>query len=742
LIVEAAAGRDEAQLRALDYPADGGLLALVGPPGTGKSATLVRRAAHLAREGAPVWLTAAAGTGVDRLRAALGEAEAARVRCASFGAVALEILQAARPLERFEPIDEVRAAEHFASAGAGLFSLDWAELASAEIDPEITGLRAPQHFSAAAFRLIRKLRSALISPADFRTQALRGANSFFGRRPNFAATDLISDTPLKYRDSLHVESGELALQYEREIDLVKIVTRLYESYLETLVAHGCLTEIDALCEATLLLRDRPAAGAQARERFPALLADDAQDLLPVHLAFVQAVYGAEMRGVTVAGDMRQATRTFAGTRGEAAFEGAAETIVFAAQHRCDPQILAFAERALDRADRTGPSAPEPRGESVDMYRGDTQQDEANFVAATVAGALARGDAAGSIAVILRNLRCAGPYVEALLARDVDVDLAGTASLYDQPAAADALAALWTVADPFRHDYLLRALEGPWMRLSDASIAALCAEPDRAQPPLFELPEEEDGEIRRRDGRKELRLGYNFARGDADSTLSEEARERVAALRAARERWLLAARRLPLGRLARMILEGTVFASLDPGARGRYGAAIAERLLDEIDAFAARDPLATLEDFLHHAENVAGGAADLLQIAPHRPGCVRVLDVEFAKGLEFDTVFVVDVRAGALPRYYVPDAFLFTPYFGMIPKENVGDGARAARTAKFTYAMFRSKARQRYNAAERRAFYCAATRARRRLYVSASGRATRGTNTPEIFEELRESLPRS
>jgi superfamily I DNA/RNA helicase len=71
---------------------------------------------------------------------------------------------------------------------------------------------------------------------------------------------------------------------------------------------------------------------------------------------------------------------------------------------------------------------------------------------------------------------------------------------------------------------------------------------------------------------------------------------------------------------------------------------------------------------------------------------------------------------------------------MIPKENVGDAA-TARTAKLTYVLFRSKIRDKYNTEERHAFYCAASRARTRLYVSASGRATRGVSAPEILEEL-------
>ncbi|HEV7179182.1 MAG TPA: hypothetical protein VGN11_04890, partial [Candidatus Baltobacteraceae bacterium] len=67
--------------------------------------------------------------------------------------------------------------------------------------------------------------------------------------------------------------------------------------------------------------------------------------------------------------------------------------------------------------------------------------------------------------------------------------------------------------------------------------------------------------------------------------------------------------------------------------------------------------------------------------------------------------------------------------------NVGE-ARAARTAKFSYYVYRAKARENYNHEERRAFVYAMRRAKKRLVVTASGRATRGTTAPEFLEELR------
>jgi superfamily I DNA/RNA helicase len=732
---------DPEQAEALAYPCEGALLALAGGPGSGKTTALVLRALELqaARPGARMWLCAPSDAGIARLRERLrGRDGGPELHCASFGAVACEVLAAATPGAELTLIGDARAAQLFEGAGAELFSLEWAELASAEVDPEITGLQAPRRFAAAAYRLIRKLRGALIGPEEFRAQALRGATSFYGRPPNLAGAELLMETPAKYRDSLRVSDEDLASQHAREIDLIRILARLYASYLDALVARGCLTENDALYEANALLRARPQLRAWGRGLFAAALVDDAQDLGPNHLAFLEALFGERLAGVTVAGDVRQATRTFSGARGEPTFKRAAKTLTLRARHRVPAAVEAVAERALEPSSLGEPRpAGPPDPEAVAFYRGATQEDEASFVAATIRRLLDGGEAPAQIAVVTRNVRSADPYIAALLARDVDLDLAGDASLYEFPVVQDALSALWTLADPFRHDYLLRVLEAPWMRLSDASIATLCAEPATPQTPLFELPDEPPDESRGRwDRRRDLRLGRNVTRGDADGELSGEARERTEALRAACARWERLERTLELPQLARTILAETVLATLEPSARGRFERELVARLLDELDAFAARDPLASLDEFLAYAESVAEADADLLSLTQRRFDCVSVLDVEAAKGREFEHVFVVDVRAGAFPQYYVPDAFLFAPSLGMIPKENVGECARAARTAKFTYALFRLKVRERYNAEERRAFYCAATRARRRLYVSASGRPTRGTSAPEILEELR------
>lgn len=722
-------------------------LAIVGEPGSGKSTALRARARDLAaaNPGRTVWLATPSDAGVRRVRAST-EREGTlpnNLEIRSFGDVAFALL--ARHREAGAPplraIDDVAASRRFEEVGAGLFALEWTEFVGDEIDPEITGLRAPERFSAAAFRLIRKLRGSLVSPEDFATYGLQGALKFYGQPPNFASPELLMETQPKYRDSLRVDASELARQYARELDLVKILTRLYTSYREAIVAAGTLTPIDAVYEAAMLLRARPELATQTRALYAAVLVDDAQDLTTGQAGFVEAIFGTAFDAVTLAGDADQSTRGFAaGARGAEIFKRAAETIELESRDAIEPAILRAARTAVRPQTPSAALPARANRDAVQLYRASLQRDEVDFVASEVERAIANGRRPEEIAVIARGLHCAHGFIDALLARDIPVDVAGTASLYTFGAVADALAALWSAVDPFRHDWLLRNLEAPWLRLSDASIATLCGDAAEPQPLLFAMPDDEIDEARagRWDRRRDLRLGRNVTRGDVDLDLGDDARQRIAAFRAARERWVAAGRTLDLGAHARLILGETVLATAGTGARGRFTTHLVARLLDEIDRFATSDPLADLAEFVAVAEHTARAEADLLAIDLRDPHAVRVLDVEASKGERFEIVFTVDARAGAWPRYYVPDAFLFAPGRGMIPKDNVGD-ARASRTAKFTYLWAQMKFRDKYNAEERRAFYVAATRARSRLYVSASGRPTRGVAAPELLAELEKAL---
>ncbi len=683
-----AASLDPAQHQAVEAPFDRAL-AILGAAGCGKTTTLLARIERARSFGYRTPLVA-------------GIHQSAPSRLHEF---AVEILR--ENAAELRLIDDVEAKALFAEAAAPLLAME-GDLIALQIDPEVPGLRSPERFLESAFRLQRRLSEALISADGFLERALAGATEFYAKPPNFAQPDLIASTKSEHRSSLAVSPEELARQYRREVDLAKLLAQLYRAYAALLRERRCAPGRDAVSAAVDALRDTAPLSARMVERYAVAFLDDAQDLTVGEITLLQRVFGETLPGVTLAGDLSAEMR--AGARRDRVFASAGTRIELSRSYRARPPI--------------------------ETARPATQQEEARAIAAYVAALLRDGAEPARIAVLLRSVAAATAYEEALLDRDIFVRIAGDYNVFADRRALDALALLWNVHDPSRHEWLLRTLEGAALALSDASLAVLCGEPSDRQTVLFEEepPRPPSGE-RKRDPERAVRLSQNVLSGACDASLSEIARERVNAFRESRERWLEAERVSPFEDLARLVWrEGLAREGSLGSARARAQQHVLHLLLERMQAYLESHAGASLGDVLADAELRAQSSLEVCEPNDGRDA-VHLTSVDAARGLSFDHVAVANVRPGAFPCWYAPDAFLFSPSLGMIPKDNVGD-ATTARTAKFTYYVYRVKARDAYNARERRIFSYALSRATRSLHVSAWGRATRALSAPEFLEELR------
>jgi len=608
-------------------------------------------------------------------------------------------------------IDDTGAELIFAQACEPLFGLQWEEFALRQIDPEVHGLLSPQRFLASAFRLIRRLRDGGIDPASFLTASLEGAAKFYAKPPNFADPGLIAATKDKYRDSLAVSPDELVRQYRREVDLAKILAKLYEAYVE-LLAPGCaMTERDAVIAAAQLLRGDAALAARVRDRHRLAFVDDAQELTRAELRLLIAIFGEALDGVTLCGDPSSAIFGERRPEPDAAFALARAKVELREVHRLPHR---------------------------DVQRVATPRDEAELIAQRVDEWLVQGFPPERIAVVFRSVSGVAIYEDALLERNIPAVVAGDANVFTGRRALDALALLWNVHDPFRHEWLLRTLANPALALSDASQAVLCAEPPDPQRPLFVLDDEPAPVARasRWNPSRDLRLGWNVLRGEQDAALEPEAAARVGRFRRLREGWLETMKASRFGDFARIVWsEGLAREGEVGSARARAQQIALRRLLAGLEDFLEQPAESALPDALAYAQQRIESGVCAFVTMPEETGFVTLASIEAAQGREFDCVVVADVHPGAFPLWYVPEAFLFSRRYGMIPKDNVGE-ARASRTAKFTYYMYRAKAAQHYYARERATFDYALRRARKKLLVSASGAPTRGLTAPEFLEELR------
>jgi superfamily I DNA/RNA helicase len=703
-----------AQQRAVDAPFDG-CIAILGAAGTGKTTALRARAARakaIAPDAEPLFFSA------DRW----------------FDEYALHVLRQSDTPARL--IDDVDAEMRFATACAPLFALDWEEFVSEEVDPEVPGLRSPDRFLDSAFRLIRKLRDARITPHAFLTRALAGATEFYAKPPNFADPALLFAVKDAYHDSLSVTPAELQRQHRREIDLAKILVKLYERYAELVESSDRMTGRDAIGAAVDRLRVDPHLCRRLRDASRFAFVDEAEELTAAELQLLQAVFGERLAGVTLCGHPSSAIGVFQAGRPGAAFALASECVELEVQHRSPLAIELACRRLIASAEPAAAANVEP---ALTLYRAATTHEEAAFIANRVREWLEAGTNPERIAVLFRSIRNVQPFEAALLDRDVSIVTGGDTNVFADRRALDAMALLWNAYDPFRHDWLLRTLSNPAFGLSDASLATLCGDPPSPQAPLFVFDGDDEraptARSSRWDPKRDLRLGWNVVRGEQDGELSPSARTRIERFRALRLQWLDAMHALPFERFARVVWrEGLVREGPPSSARARAQQLVLRRLLERLTAFLRQETAATVADALDYAQRRASSDLESCQ-DDGDAGSVRILSVEAARGREFDRVVVADVRAGAFPRWYSPDAFLFSPRLGMIPKENAGH-ARASRTAKFSYYTFRSKAREGYNAREREAFVYALRRARVSAVVTASQTPTKGVAAPEFLEELR------
>jgi superfamily I DNA/RNA helicase len=630
-------------------------------------------------------------------------------------------------------IDDVEAEALFADACAPLFALDWEEFVSAQVDPEVPGLRSPGRFLDSAFRLIRKLREACVEPHEFLSRALAGATEFYAKPPNFADPALLMAIKDAYHDSLAVTPAELQRQYRREIDLAKILVKLYERYCELVISSGRMTGRDAIDAARRALQADARLREQLRATHRFAFVDDAEDVTAGELQLLQEIFGPELAGVTFCGDPASAFSALRAIDPRAAFGHAAERFELRRQHRSPPAIELACRRMIS-AEPIAAAGVEPR---LFLFRAPSVLAEASFIAERVREWLDAGTAPDHVAIVFRSIRNIEPYESALLDRNVRIVTGGDANIFSDRRALDALALLWNAYDPFRHDWLLRTLGNPAFGLSDASLVTLCGEPPHPQTPLFVLDDEQAPTVRtsRWDPKRDLRLGWNLVRGEQDEELSPVARARVERFRALRLQWLATMHDRTFEEFARSVWRDGLAREGESGsAREHAQQLVLRRLLARLTAFSRANGDATVAELLGYAERRSISDLESCEDAAEDVG-VRVLSVEAARGREFDHVVVADVRAGAFPRWYSPDAFLFSRRLGMIPKENAGD-ARASRTAKFSYYTFRNKSRERYNDRERRAFVYALRRARISAVVTASQAPTRGAHAPEFLEELR------
>jgi DNA helicase II / ATP-dependent DNA helicase PcrA len=401
---------------------------------------------------------------------------------------------------------------------------------------------------------------------------------------------------------------------EREIEFAD----LYARHDRILREAGSLDGGDLVLELVKLLRNRADVAAEVNARFTSVLADELEDAGIAHRAMLDAV--AAHGNLICACDPDQATRRFRGA-GVAALQAFREAHPGAAEIELSgslraPGVTRFWACENDRA-------------------------QAQAVAREIEHLLAAGEVpAERICVIAGSGWREGRLVAAALEeRSVPFRFAGDAAFFQRPEVRDVLAWLRMLADPNDAAAVVRTLTRPPAGLRSVDLAKVTT-------------------IARR---RKLDMISALHAALESPQLPPEARDRIQTFLRLHRAASNALEQMRADVFVRRLIERVGL------RRHRLFAAspeTAERLVNlsrlaELAAdWSRREPRGSVRDFVRHLTAVAE-AGELGSEDSDRPmpGAVMVAEPDQVKGFEFDHVYLLGLRSGAVAARHWEDTWI-------------------------------------------------------------------------------------
>ena len=499
-----------------------------------------------------------------------------------------------------------------------------------------------------------------------------------------------------------------------ELEAIRVLHTVYATYQDWLETEHRLDFDDLVLAVTEALRQVPEFQALCRGTFRSVLVDEFQDTNRIQLELIRLLAADGFANVAVVGDAKQSIYGWRDADVEnirSRFPG--HRLPLTRNRRSVQPILDLATAFIRVDPQFGAEPPllAERGPGVGLP-------------VTVAMAPDPGAEARMVATEIRRLHEAGvPYSAiALLAhsvkrlpREFEEELrrfgvpyltSAGSGFFDREEVKDVLALLRLVADPMDDAALVRVLQGPVVRLGDDG--------------LYQLASRRFGQRGRR-----LRDCFEEARTSGFPELPQGSAARAAQVLEAADR--LGERRdaLTVADVLNQLLESTGYlrhAQLRAAREGPRALLNLRKVFRMANRFERDRPLAGLPDFVAHLDRIMEADLPVSEAEIEAADAVRLSTIHGAKGLEFPVVFLVNLRP---PRVRDTERLFFDPDgFGFVMKwwhndrhphyKSVLPGAAGIAVAREE---------------RRRMVYVALTRARDRVYVSAS----RQEESPEALE---------
>lgn len=535
------------------------------------------------------------------------------------------------------------------------------------------------------------------------------------------------------------------------VDALEPLTDLVAAFRRRKIERGLVEFSDQVALALAAADAAPHVAERLRSRFRVVLLDEYQDTSVVQTRFLSRIFaGAPVMAV---GDPHQSIYGFRGAsaanlaRFPADFGGdqpeSVSTFSLSTSWRNPTSVLAAANavvRPLAALSAAPVQALRARGAapngSVDAVFAETLPDEAAAVARWF-DEYRREHPDRSLALLMRSRTDLGTFTSALEEQGVPFHVLGAGGLLLRPEIVDLVSCLRVLHDPAAGNALVRILAGARWRIGPADIAALSGvsrwlfHRDHAHQPLDDTI---DAALRASVAPGEhgsIVDALDFVATAPDdhralAAISAEGRERMRRLGAALARLRSRARGDLVDFVSLVVhemqLDVEIAAHESGDPRGL------EAFFDALAAFVHTDERADLGSFIGWLD-AAGRNDDLGPRSEEpEPGCVQILTIHGAKGLEWDAVAVVRMVEGGLPGSPKEGSSGWLRA-GALPFEFRGDaaelpvfawrGAESQRDVAEALERFRVEVATSNESEERRLAYVAVTRSKDALLVTGS-----------------------
>ncbi|MDP2871643.1 MAG: UvrD-helicase domain-containing protein [Bacillota bacterium] len=561
----------------------------------------------------------------------------------------------------------------------------------AALVPELSGDIWVATFHSTCARILRREASlagrrpdfAIFDTADQRAVVRRILSVLRWEQKKFPPAAFLAAISTAKNEMLGAEEFAARSGGQRGDFWAQRTARVFRAYEEELERNNALDFDDLLVRTVNLFESHPDVLARYQDRFRYILVDEYQDTNHAQYRLVRAL-AAGHRNLCVVGDDDQSIYAFRGAdpRNILEFERdypEAVVVKLEQNYRSTTTVLEAANSLVRHNDRRKHKhlwTENGIGEPIGFYQAESQKDEAAFVCRTLAALMREtGELLRRAAVLYRTNAQSRPLEEVLNAAGIPYQLVGGVRFYERKEIKDVIAYLRLVANPADTISLERVINVPRRGVGPVTWERVLKASAEEGVPVAEM----------------------LCRAGALSGVAGKTRDELVRLGE-----LLAELRQELKHLRPQDFVRAVC------QRAGYTEALrAERTGEAEDRLENLDELHRLAAEYHRATGEAGLAGFLEQVAlmgdidEYDEGKDRLtlMTVHSAKGLEFDTVFLVGLDEGVFPHV-----------------RSLGEAGALEE--------------------ERRLCYVAITRARRRLLLSCVGRRMTYDGQPELMAPSR------